>query len=126
MTTNGNQTMQKFVFIKRVVMSDKLVFDAERELALPIQPFVGMHLYNTEWRPPDCDESDDEIEEIAYDVNTGRVFCYLPVDDFRPESGDDEWTEEEVLEHYRDWTIKRERFDEPPNGWSERNGAQAE
>jgi hypothetical protein len=53
---------------------------------------------------PCCYEHDHGIEWIAYDLKTGRIICYLPIDDYRPEiSGSHDWTEEDVLEHYGDW-----------------------
>lgn len=100
---------QKVTLQKRVIFSRDLIFEATRELALPVNPFVGLRLYNAEWRPPGFEESEDEITEIGYDVKTDRLFCYLPTDDFRKEaSGSDDWTEQEVRAYYRDWTLKRD------------------
>src|SRR5437763_621066 len=91
---------------KRVVLADDIVFDAERELELPIPPSVGMALFNTEWRPPRSDDSEDHIESIGYDAKTARISCFLPPDDFRLEqSGSNEWTEKHVRDRYRYWTL---------------------
>jgi hypothetical protein len=98
--------MVPVILHQRVIVADGLVFDAEREVSLPIEPFIGLTLYNTEWNPPGCDESEVEIENIAYDLKTGRLVCYLPVADFRLESsGSDDWTEEGVRQYYRDWKL---------------------
>jgi hypothetical protein len=43
---------------------------AEREVTLPIEPYVGLVLYNSHWRPDGCDESQEHIEEIAFDFKT--------------------------------------------------------
>lgn len=108
--TNSNQAMTKVFLCKRVIVTDDIIFDAERELDLPVPPVAGMRLYNTEWRPPGCDDSEDQIEEIGYDHKTGRVLCFLPADDFRAEaSGWDGWTEEDARKRYRDWTLKRDK-----------------
>lgn len=105
---------------QRVIVADHLVFDAERELALPIEPFAGLILYGTHRKPPGCDPSEEHVEEIAYDLDTDRVICYLPTDDYRPESsGSDDWTEEDVWAEYRDWKLTR---DEPRTRRPERNG----
>jgi hypothetical protein len=107
--------MVTVILRKRVIVTDGLVFEAEREVSLPIQPFVGLQLYNTEWRTPGCDQSEDSIEEIAYDFKTGRLLCYLPHDDFRPDSsGSDDWTEEDVRQRYRDWKIDPDYPRKPP------------
>jgi hypothetical protein len=114
MATGENQATYKVTLRQRVVLADGCVYDAERELCLPIQPFVGLRLYRTEWSPPDWDGSEEPIEEIAYDLSTGRIFCYLSVVDFRPESsGSDNWTEEDVREKFRDWTLKRDETIRP-------------
>ena len=112
MTTDANKAMLKVILRKRIIVADDFVFDAEREVDLPIPPFVGLQLYNTEWQMPGVDESEDHIEAIGYDLTMGRVLCYLPVTDFRPErSGSDDWTEEEVRQIYRRMHISRkERF----------------
>ena len=61
-----------------------------------------------------CDEAEESVERVAYDLKTGRVICYLPIDDYRPESsGSDDWTEKEVRERYRDWTLKRDESCKP-------------
>jgi hypothetical protein len=102
-------TVIPVVLQKRVIVHDGLVFDAERELHLPVPPCVGMLLYNTEWRPPDCGESEDRVEQIGFDAATGKVYCYLPLNDFRPEfSGSDGWTEEDARDRYQDWTLTRD------------------
>ncbi len=107
MISKANAPALTVVLHQRVVMADGLAFDAQREVSLPIQPFVGLCLYNTLWCPPDCDANEEPIEKIAYDLKTGRVFCFLRVHDYRPESsGSDYWTEDEVREYYRDWTLK--------------------
>jgi len=109
MTTKATGAAFKVLLKKRVIVEDGLVFDAEREITLPVQPFVGLDLYNSEWHPPGCDESEDRIESIGYDLKTGRVICYLPIDDYRPESsGCDDWTEKDVRQYYRDWTLTRD------------------
>jgi hypothetical protein len=108
MTTGENKAMFIVVLHKRVILKDGLTFDAEREVSLPIAPFVGLHLYHAEWVTPGCDESDDDIEKIAFDLKTGQLICYLPEADYRPEhSGCDDWTEEEMRQHYRDWNLER-------------------
>src|SRR6266542_158248 len=104
MTTKANKATLKVLLQKRVILAKGLIFEAERELDLPIQPFVGLTLYNTEWCPPGCDESEDGIKEIAYDLKTGRILCYLPIDDFREEDNN-YWTEERVRQRYRAWTL---------------------
>jgi hypothetical protein len=110
MTTDENKAMFSVILHKQVIVSDDLVFKAEREVSLPIPPFVGLNLYNTDWAPEGCDESDDIIEEIGYDLKTGRLICFLPKEDYRPESsGIDDWTEEDIRQHYRDWKLEREK-----------------
>lgn len=98
--------MHNVLLHKRVIVSDALVFDAEREVSLPLAPFVGLCLYNTESRPPDGDESEDWIEEIAWDLKTGRVICYLRDDDYRAaSSGSLSWTEKEVRRRLQGWSL---------------------
>ena len=107
--------MPTVILCKRVIVTDDLAFDAEREVRLPIPPFVGLCLYNDERVPRGCDPSEDHIEMVAYDLKTGRILCYLPVSDFRPESsGSDDWTEEDVREYYRDWKLERDDLRKPP------------
>jgi hypothetical protein len=94
---------------KQVVVSDHLAFDAEREVVLPMPPFAGMRLYGIE-----CDsigEAEDVIDAIGCDLPTGRVSCYLPVDDLRPEFSVGVWTEEEIRERYQDWVLTPDEFD---------------
>ena len=108
MITNRNQNAP-VLLRRRVILTHGLIFDAQREVILPIQPFVGLTLYNATWSPPDSDDSEDRIEEIAYDLKSGRLICYLRRDDYRPESsGSNDWIEDDVIEHYRDWTLQRE------------------
>jgi hypothetical protein len=95
----------KAILRKRVIVSDQLIFDAEREMELPIPPFVGLRLNDTESKTRGGDESEDLVEMVACNPNTGQVYCYLPHDDFRPESSGGHWTEEDVRECYRDWAI---------------------
>ena len=105
----------KVTLHKRVIVSDDLAFDAEREIDLPISPFVGLRVYGAEWRPKGCDPSADPIEAVGYDLPAGRVLCYLRPGDFRPEtSGSDDWMEEDVRQHYRNWKLTREEFGWPP------------
>lgn len=97
------------VLRKRIILTDDIIFDAEREVRLPIQPFVGLRLYNSEYRPRGFDESEDRIDAIAYDFKTHQVICYFQLDDFREEaSGADDWTEEEVRDYHRDWTLTQD------------------
>jgi len=84
MTPTENQGTFTVILHKLIIVRDDLVFDAEREVRLPI-PFVGLQLYNTEWTPPGCDETEDRIQAIGYDLKTGQLICYLPVDDYSPE-----------------------------------------
>ena len=100
------------VLCQRVIFSDELIWDAEREVHLPIQPFVGLVLLNCEWKPPDFDQSEDPIEHVFCDLKTGRVCCYLPISDYRYESsGCDDWREDEVRERYQGWTLTRDFLD---------------
>jgi hypothetical protein len=122
MSLDATPGMLKLLLRQRVIVADGLVFDAEREVALPIAPFVGLLLYNTHWRPPDCDESEEPIEKIAYDLKTGHLVCYLPDDDYRPESsGSDDWTEQEVGEYYRDWVLQPDNRLQAASGQPECN-----
>ena len=106
--------MIRVVLRKRIIVSDHVIFDAEREVGLPIAPFVGLRLYNDQWVPPGCDGSDEPIEEVAVDLQSGRTFCYLPNDDYRPEiSGSPDWTEDDVRQHYRDWQLRRDSVGRP-------------
>src|SRR5712691_8776979 len=99
--------MFKVILRTRVIVTDDLVFKAEREVRLPIPPFVGLHLYNSEWRFPGCEESEDHIREIAYNLKTKQLICYLPTHDFRYESsGSEDWTEKDVRDYYQDWKLK--------------------
>jgi hypothetical protein len=104
---------------QRVIINDGLVFDAEREVTLPIEPFVGMVLYNPYKSLFDPAEDEMPIEEIACYLKTGQVFCYLPIDDFRPESSGSRWAEEDVLKRFQDWKLKRDERCRPAH---ERNG----
>ena len=100
MNTNENG-MIRVVLRKRIILSDHVTFDAEREVGLPIAPFVGLHLYNDRWVPPGCDGIDEPIEEVGVDLRSGRTLCYLPTDDYRPESsGSSDWTEDDVRQRY--------------------------
>jgi hypothetical protein len=106
MICDRNNSMFKVVLLKHVIVTDSLAFDAEREPTLPIPPFVGLSLHNTDVVPPNCDEGEDVIEEIACDLKSGRTICFLPDEDYRPESsGCNDWTEQDVRQHYRDWTL---------------------
>jgi hypothetical protein len=109
MITKQKTPVQKVLLRQRVIVKDGLVFDAEREVTLFIQPFVGLWLYNILWHPPGSEESDEPIKEMAYDLKTGRVICYLPLDDYRPESSGCEWTEADVRQYYQDWTLTRDK-----------------
>jgi hypothetical protein len=113
--------MPTVILCKRLIVTDDLVFDAEREVRLPIPPFVGLRLDNSERVPEGCDASKDHIEEVAYDLRTGRILCRLANGDYRPaSSGSDDWTEEDVREQYRDWRLERDYLGKPP--WTcERN-----
>ena len=93
---------------KRIVVCDSLALDAEREVNLPVPPFVGMRLYGIECES--TNEAEDVVEAIGCDVPTGRIHCYLPVDDFRPEESGGVWTEEEIRERHRDWVLTPDEF----------------
>jgi hypothetical protein len=110
MITKQNATVQKVLLRQRVIVDDGLVFDAEREVTLLIQPFIGLWLYNILWHPPGSEESDEPIEEMSYDLKTGQVVCYLPRTDYRPESSGCEWTEADVRQCYQDWTLTRDEI----------------
>jgi len=103
----------------RVIVADNLISNAEREVTLAIQPFVGLNLYNSTRVPPGCDFTDEKIQAIAYDLKTGQVICYLPLDDFRRQSSGGDWTEDEVRKRYQDWKLDRDTG--IPRKW-ERNG----
>jgi hypothetical protein len=111
----------RVVLHQRVIVDDDNVFRAEREMVLPFPPFVGLTLLQAEALPAGCDPSEDSIREVAYDVATGEVSCYLPCQDYRPEqSGSDDWTEEEIRGYYKDWKLVR---DSPiPRPRVDRNG----
>jgi hypothetical protein len=111
--------MLKVTLCKRIIVNDDLILEAERDVELPIHPFIGLVLYNTEWNPPDCDDSEDEIEFIAWDLKTNSVHCYLPLVDFRPESSGGQWPEEDIRERFQDWRLQR---DIPIGRPSEQNG----
>jgi hypothetical protein len=108
MAARSRTAAYRIVLYKRVIVADGVVYEAERKLDLPIAPFIGLQLLNTERVPPGCDPSDDEIKEIAYDAKTGCLWCYLRYDDFRIEASGSHWTEKEALAHFKDWTLKRE------------------
>lgn len=113
----------KVTLHKRVIVADGVAFDAEREIDLPLAPFVGLRLYGAQWVPKGCDPSEDPIKEVGYDLPSGKLLCYLRHDDFRPEaSGSADWTEDDIREHYRDWKLTREPLGGPPVD-PERNGA---
>jgi hypothetical protein len=119
--TSKQITSVPAILRQRVIVDDGLVFDAEREVTLPIQPFVGMVLYNVHWSAVEPDEGEEPIKEVACDLKTGEVFCYLENRDFRPESSGCHWTESEVRERYQDWKLTRDEMCRPsPN--HERNG----
>lgn len=108
--------MHTVLLYKRVIVSDSLVFDAEREVSLPFLPFVGLRLFNTEWRPPDCDESEDWVEAILYDLKTGQVICELRADDYRPKrsgacggGNGSGLSEGDVRRRLRGWTLTPDR-----------------
>jgi len=98
---------------RRVVVMEGLAFDAEREVALPIQPFVGLVLHDTRWIPPGCEGNECKVEEVAYDLKTGQLICYLPKADYRPEESGCDWTEDQVREHYQDWKLTRDEMCRP-------------
>jgi hypothetical protein len=106
--TKGINSMPMVFLRKRIIVSDNVIFQAEREVKLPISPCVGIRLYNTEWQAPGCDESEDRIEAIAYDLKTGRTHCYLSTADFRPEKSDAVWSEDDVRALFQDWKLKRQ------------------
>src|SRR5260221_6335180 len=66
MTANANQPLLKVLLRKRVIVDDGLAFDAEREIELPIAPFVGLELFNAFWVPPGCDDPEDVIEMVGF------------------------------------------------------------
>ena len=93
-----------------MIVNDDLIFNAEHDVDLPIAPCIGLQLYNSEWRPAGFDESEVRIKEVAYDLKTGSLICYLPCDDFRYEaSGCSDWTEKEVREYFRHWALNASR-----------------
>jgi hypothetical protein len=96
----------RVLLCKRVVASDRLAFDAEREVELPFAPFVGLRLYETERVFLGSDPSEDTIREVAVDPTTGQIYCYFDVDDFRYEESGGHWSEKEVRQCYQDWTLK--------------------
>jgi hypothetical protein len=104
----------KVILHQRVIVDDGRSFDAERQVFLPIQPFAGMYLYNTDWAPPGCDDPEERIEEVACDLKTGRMYCFLPLRDFRPESSGCEWPEEDILETYQDWKLTWDSREKKP------------
>lgn len=109
MAPKGTNPTLTVCVCRRIVVNDRLLFSAEREIELPIAPFVGLQLFNLVAEPPGCDESDDSIEAVGFDLHTGQIICYLDLDDYRPEaSGSDDWTVEDVKDRYRDWTLKQE------------------
>ena len=123
MTANANQPLLKVLLRKRVIVDDGLAFDAEREIELPIAPFVGLELFNAFWVPPGCDDPEDVIEMVGFNLKASRIECYLRMDDFRPEaSGSDQWTEQDARERYRDWTLTQDDLGNPKNLGSETNG----
>ena len=65
MITKHNAPALTVLLRQRVIIAERLVFDAEREVTLPIQPFIGLHLYNTTWVLPGSDESEEQIEDMA-------------------------------------------------------------
>ena len=98
----------RVILRQRVIVDDDLVFNAKREVNLPIEPFVGLVLVNTLWRPGLGDPSEYPIDSIDYDLATGEITCYLPNDDYRYESsGYDDWTENDVRKRFRDWALER-------------------
>jgi hypothetical protein len=101
--------MHRILLRRRVILTDIVAFEVEREVDLPLPPFVDLRLENSVWSPPGCDESEDEIQEIAYDLNSGQILCFLEVDDYRPQSsGNSGWTEAKVRQHYQQWAVKRD------------------
>lgn len=98
---------------KRIIVAAKVVFDAERKVRFPIQPHVGLVLYNSVWCPFGPDESQEIIETIGYDLKSGHVECYLRTHDYRRKSSGGDWTEQEVREVHRDWTLKRNKTIRP-------------
>ena len=52
----------KVTLHKRIVVSNYLALDAEREVNLPLPPFVGLRLYGIKW---DDDEAEDEAAELG-------------------------------------------------------------
>jgi hypothetical protein len=110
MTAKPNATEFTVLLCQRVILNERVCFDAERELRLPIEPFVGLRLYNTLIQVSE-DDNEEEIEVIGYDLKTGRVSCYLTINDFRPEaSGVPDFTEQDIRDEYRDWTLILDDF----------------
>jgi hypothetical protein len=117
--------MIKVVLQKRIIVDDGHVFDAEREVELPIDPFPGLRLYSTEWTAPDWDESEDTVEEVATDLKSGRILCILTCGDFRRESSGGDWTEDDVRELFQNWTLTRDLSVTRSRGRTARNGRRA-
>jgi hypothetical protein len=113
----------KVTMHKCVTVSGHVAFDAERDVDLPVSPFVGMRVYGAVWALNGCDRSDDPIEEVGCDLPSGKMLCDLRRGDYHlAASGRDDWTEEEVRKHYRDWKLSPEESG-PPSVGPERNGA---
>ncbi len=100
--------MFKILLHKRIIVADGLILEAERELNLPIPPCIGLRLYSTEWTPPGCDDNEDIVDQIAWDVRTGRLHCLLPLADYRPERSGSHWAESDIRELFQDWTVRQE------------------
>jgi hypothetical protein len=119
MSPKGTNPTLKVRVCRRIIAADGLFFSAEREIELPMAPFVGLQLFNLVSEPPGCEESDDSIEAVGFDLHTRQIRCYLELDDYRAAaSGSDDWTVEDVKDRYRDWTLKQEE----PGGESSVSG----
>jgi hypothetical protein len=59
-------------------------------------------------------EADFHFGRMWSDWYVGFPFVFPAVDDYRPESGGcADWTEAEVREYYKDWTLKRDESCRP-------------
>src|SRR5260370_25551524 len=100
MTATTMRTSVKVILKQRVIVSGRLVFEAEREVRLPIQPFVGLVLYHVDWHPPGCDDGEEVVEQIAYDLKNGHLICYFDIHDFRFKASVGHWPAKWIRERF--------------------------